>query len=250
MGWKKLSFGLRKTSPNFVKTLIIIPSYNEQDNIARLCETLLSNNSECEVLVVDDSSDSTADIIKEEQKNEPRLHLIKRNGKGGRGTAVLDGFKFALEREYERIAEMDADFSHNPEEFSTLLKASGPNVMVIGSRYSKGSQIVGWPLSRRLFSKCANFYASCVLGIGIHDYTNGYRVYGREALQKLDMSKITGIGYIVLSEISYQLFKKGVQFVEVPTVFVNRRRGVSNFSWKEIQEAFTSVIRIKLSYGK
>ncbi len=233
-----------------MKTLVIIPSYNEYENIVKLCEALLADNSETEVLVVDDSSDNTAELVAEKQKIEPRLSLIKREVKGGRGSAVLEGFKFALARDYERIAEMDADFSHDPREFESLLAASADNTVVIGSRYVKGSRIVGWPLSRRIFSKCANFYANSVLGIGIHDYTNGYRIYGREALEKLDMSKITGLGYIVLSEISYQLFKKGVKFVEVPTVFVNRRRGVSNFSLKEVREAFTSVLRIKFNYGK
>lgn len=232
------------------KTLIIIPSYNESDNIVRLIDVLLSNNRETEVLVVDDSSDNTADLVKSRQVGEPRLHLIKRQGKGGRGTAVLDGFRYALARDYKLIAEMDADFSHDPQEFPTLLAVSGNNTLVIGSRYLSESKIVGWPLQRRIFSKLANFYANTLLGIGIHDYTNGYRVYGRGALEKLDMTKIKGVGYIVLSEISYQLFKKGVKFVEVPTLFVNRRRGISNFSLKEIKEAFTSVIRVKMNYGK
>ena len=232
------------------KTLIIIPSYNESENIIRLIDVLLLENQNTDVLVVDDSPDNTADLVREKQASEPRLFLIKRQGKGGRGTAILEGFKFALARDYKLIAEMDADFSHDPHEFHTLVAVSGDNTMVIGSRDIKGSKIVNWPLQRVLFHKFANFYANIILRIGIHDYTNGYRVYGRGALEKLDMSKIKGIGYIVLSEISYQLFKKGVQFKEVPTVFVNRRRGVSNFSLKEITEAFTSVIRVKLNYKK
>ncbi len=232
------------------KTLIIIPSYNESDNIVNLINVLLKENQNTDVLVVDDSSDNTADLVKNRQLDESRLHLIKRQGKGGRGTAVLEGFRFALARDYKLVAEMDADFSHNPKEFQSLIAVSGDNTLVIGSRYLKPSKIVGWPIQRRVFSKFANFYANTILRIGIHDYTNGYRVYGRGALEKLDMSKIKGIGYIVLSEISYQLFKKGVKFVEVPTLFINRRRGVSNFSLKEIKEAFTSVIRVKLNYGK
>ncbi len=232
------------------KTLIIIPCYNESENIIQLTEALLAENQNTHVLVVDDSSDNTADLVRERQKVEPKLFLIKRQGKGGRGTAVLDGIKFGLERDYEFIAEMDADFSHNPKEFQSLMKVADTNTMVIGSRDLKESKIVGWPLNRTLFHKFANIYANIILGIGIKDYTNGYRVYGREALKKLDFSQIKGIGYIVLSEISYQLFRKGVKFVEVPTIFVNRRRGVSNFSLKEITEAFTSVIRVRLNYGK
>lgn len=232
------------------KILIIIPSYNEKENIIKLINVLLSENQNTDVLVVDDSLDNTAELIKNRQAGEPHLFLIKRLGKGGRGTAVLEGFKFALARDYGLIAEMDADFSHDPHELKSLVAVSGDNTSVIGSRYLKQSKIVGWPIQRRIFSKLANFYANAVLGIGIHDYTNGYRVYGRGALEKLDMSKIKGVGYVVLSEISYQLFKKGVKFVEVPTLFVNRRRGVSNFSLKEIIEAFTSVLRVRFNSGR
>ena len=229
------------------KTLVIIPCYNESENIIRLVDVLLSLGKNVEVLVVDDSADNTADLVRERQRGERRLHLIKRQGKGGRGTAVLEGFQFALARDYQLIAEMDADFSHDPKELPSLINVSRNNVMVIGSRDIKGSKIIGWPMKRILFHKLANFYANIILGIGIRDYTNGYRVYGRGALQKLDISKINGIGYIVLSEISYQLFKKGVEFKEVPIVFVNRQRGASNFSMKEITEAFLSVLKVRFN---
>ncbi len=232
------------------KTLVIIPSYNESENIVKLISVLLGENQSIDVLVVDDSLDNTAELVKERQVGEPRLHIIKRQGKGGRGTAVLEGFKFGLARDYRFIAEMDADFSHDPKEFKSLLAVSGDNVLVIGSRYLRESRIIGWPLSRRIFSKLANFYANMVLRANIHDYTNGYRIYGRGALEKLDVPKIKGMGYIVLSEILYQLFRDGVSLVEVPTIFINRKKGTSNFSLKEITEAFTSVIRIRLSYGK
>jgi len=232
------------------KTLIIIPSYNESENIVRLIDFLLSDNANTDILVIDDSSDNTAELVKKRQAGEPRLFLIKRQGKGGRGTAVLDGFRFALARDYQLIAEMDADFSHDPREFKSLVAVSGDNTLVIGSRDLNGSKIVGWPLGRTVFHRLANIYANIILGIGIHDYTNGYRVYGRGAIEKLDMSKIKGVGYIVLSEISYQLFKKGVKFIEVPTLFVNRRRGVSNLSFKEVKEAFLSVLRVRFNYNK
>jgi dolichol-phosphate mannosyltransferase len=233
-----------------LKTLVIIPCYNESENIVKLIDALLVLPVSVDVLVVDDSADNTAELVRSRQANEPRLHLIKRHGKGGRGTAVLDGIDFGMAHGYERIAEMDADFSHDPREFPKLLAVSGDNVMVIGSRDLKESKIVGWPWKRTYFHYLANFYANLILRIGIKDYTNGYRIYGRGALQKLDRSKIKGIGYIVLSEISYQLFRRGVKFIEVPTVFVNRARGASNFSMKEIKEAFTSVIRVRLNYGK
>ncbi len=227
------------------KTLIIIPTYNESENILRLVDALLSESKNADVLVVDDGVDNTADLVRSRQVSESRLFLIKRPHKGGRGSAVLDGFKFALASSYERIAEMDADFSHDPREFASLLAASDDNTLVIGSRYLKESTIEGWPLSRKAFSKCANIYANAILRIGISDYTNGFRVYGRRALEQLDILRIKEQGYIVLSEISYQLFRKGVTFVEVPTRFVNRRRGVSSFSLKEIREAFMCILRIR-----
>ena len=227
------------------RTLIIIPSYNEQDNIASLIDTLFSLSLNADILIVDDSSDGTADVVRKKQVGEPRLFLNKRAVKSGRGSAVLEGFCFALARDYQRIVEMDADLSHDPKELPSLMAVSGPNTLVIGSRYLKDSKIRNWPLARTVFSRLANVYAEAVLGIGIHDYTNGYRVYGREALEKLEPEKIESSGHIVLSEIAYQLFCKGVTFREVPTVFVNRLRGSSTFSISLIVEAFLSVLRIR-----
>ena len=231
------------------KNLVIIPTYNEQENIIRLVETLFALNLDLDILVIDDGNDRTTDLIKKKQADSANLYFIKRVGKAGRGSAVLEGLKFGLAKDYQYLIEIDADFSHRPEELPSLLTLAAPNTLVIGSRYAKGSKIVNWPLKRRIFSRLANFYADLILGIGIRDYTNGYRIYGREALEKLDFDKIKASGYIVLSEIAYQLFLKGVEFRETPTVFVNRRRGVSNFSMKEISEAFLSVLRIKRDLG-
>lgn len=227
------------------KTLIVIPAYNEEENIIRLTDRLFTLDPNWEILVVDDGQDKTANLIAERQKNQPRLRLIKRTGKLGRGTAVIAGLQYGLHNGFEFMVEMDADFSHNPDELPELLKLAAPNRLVIGSRYVSGSKIIGWPLSRRIFSSLANFYAGVILGIGIHDYTNGYRVYGRQAVEMLDFSKIKSSGYIVLSEIAYQLFKRGVEFKERPTLFVNRSRGASNFSLKEIKESLFSVLRIR-----
>jgi dolichol-phosphate mannosyltransferase len=227
------------------RILVIIPSYNEQENIGRLVERLLALPLTPDVLVVDDGADRTAEIVRELQTRHPNLFLIKREGKGGRGSAVLAGIRFGLERDYAYLVEMDADFSHDPDELPRLFEAAHENGVVIGSRYVAGSRIENWPLKRRIFSRFANLYANAVLGIGIRDYTNGYRIYDRHAIEKLDMSRITATGYIVLSEISYQLFRKGVTFVERPIRFVNRARGGSNLSLKEIKEAFTAVWKIK-----
>lgn len=232
------------------RTLVTIPTYNEQENISKLIDVLFDLDKDLDILVVDDGKDKTSDVVKEKQKNNLNLFLIKRSEKSGRGKAVLEGLKFGLQKDYQYFVEMDADFSHDPLELPLLLEVAGSNTLVIGSRYAPGSKIINWPLRRRVFSYLANKYAGFVLGMGITDYTNGYRVYGRGALSKLNFGKIKTSGFIVLSEISYQLYKKGVVLKEVPTVFVNRRDGVSNFSLKEIKESFVSVLRIRKDFNK
>lgn len=230
------------------KTLITIPTFNEAENIGRLVERLLAMESNIHVLVVDDSSpDGTAEIVKSLQpKSNGRLHVIKRTGKGGRGSAVLEGFRFGLTSDYALFMEMDADFSHNPEEIpSFFTKIAEGYDMVLGSRYLPTSKIYDWGWKRTFFSRWANRYARLVLGIPMSDYTNGYRCYTRSAIEALDMNIIEAKGYVVLSEVAYQLHLKGLKIGEVPTIFVNRRRGISNLSSHEIKEAFMSVIRIR-----
>lgn len=231
------------------KNLVIIPTYNEEENIGNLVEKLLSLPEGYDVVVVDDGSDGTEALLMGMKESRPGLFLIKRKVKSGRGTAVLEGIKFGLSKGYEYLIEMDADFSHNPDELASLMKVADQNTVVIGSRYVPRSKILNWPLRRRIFSKCANFYADLVLRIGIKDYTDGYRVYGRLAAEKIDYDLVRSTGYIVLSEIAYQLFLKGVSFKEVPIIFVNRSRGSSSFSFKEITEALFSVIRLRRRYG-
>ncbi len=230
-------------------TFVVIPTFNEKENIKALVNALLSGYSLAGVIVVDDGSpDGTGAIIKEIAKGNPKVHLIERRGKGGRGSACLAGFRKAMELGADFVVEMDADFSHDPRELGRLLDVSQTVGLVIGSRYVKGSRIVGWGLQRRIFSRFANFYARRCLGIPICDYTNGYRRYSRSALEKLEFDRIVSKGYIVLSEISYQLFRKGESFAEVPITFVNRRRGNSNVDLREIREAFAAVLRIRRQY--
>jgi len=229
------------------KTLVIIPTYNERENIAKLVESVTGQNLGLDILVVDDGNDGTDQLILELQKTRENLFLIHRSGKGGRGSAVIEGLKYGLEKNYDFLVEMDADFSHDPQALGELLAKAAPDTVVIGSRYMRGSKIVGWPLSRRIFSKFANFYASVVLGLGYSDYTNGYRVYPAALVRKLDLNAIRAKGYIVLSELSFALSKVGAEFAEVPIVFVNRARGVSNFSLKEIKEAFLSVVKVRFA---
>ncbi len=228
-------------------TLVIIPSFNERENIASLIEADLSLSPALDVLVVDDGSpDGTAQIVRELQGTYlNRLHLIERAGKGGRGSAVLAGLTFGLERDYQALMEMDADFSHRPEEIPSLLAALAQYDWVVGSRYLRKSEIRGWGWRRTIFSALANRYARAILRIPIYDYTNGFRAYRRSAVEALEMDRIVAKGYVVLSEVAYQLYRKRLTVGEVPTLFINRRRGQSNLSFKEISEAFLSVLRIR-----
>ncbi|MFH1582986.1 MAG: polyprenol monophosphomannose synthase [Candidatus Falkowbacteria bacterium] len=225
--------------------LVIIPTYNEQENIINLINKLNFLKLDLDILIVDDGSDKTADLVRQNQERLPNLFLIKRQGKSGRGSAVIEGFKYGLQKDYQYFVEMDADFSHEPDELPGLLKLAESNGIVIGSRYVKGSKIINWPMRRRIFSKLANIYANLILKIGIKDYTNGYRVYQRAAIAKLELDKIKAVGYIALSEIAYQLFKKDIKIIENKSIFINRKRGSSNFSLKEIKESFLAVLRIK-----
>jgi dolichol-phosphate mannosyltransferase len=229
------------------KTLVIIPAYNERDNIQKLISQIFSLNVGLDILIVDDGQDGTDKLVLEMKQQHPDLFLIKRANKAGRGSAVIEGLKFGLGKNYEYLVEMDADFSHDPGELPQLLDKVAPDTVVIGSRYVRGSKIAGWPAARRIFSKLANFYAGVVLGLGYHDYTNGYRVYPRVLVRQLNFAAIRSAGFVVLSEIAHQLSEIGAKFVEVPIVFVNRKRGASNFSLREIRESFLSILRIKFS---
>lgn len=228
------------------KILVIIPTYNEESNILRLLDKLLKLPLRLDILVVDDGDDQTANLLSRRQTSEPRLFFIKRQGKLGRGSAVVEGIKFGLAHDYDFLVEMDADFSHDPEELPNFINLASPNRVVIASRYLKTSQILNWPTRRRIISRLANWYARAILRVPLHDYTNGYRVYGREALKKIDFAKIQFRGFIVLSEIVYQLYQQGVEFREQKTVFVNRKQGASSFSFREISEAFWAIWKIRM----
>jgi len=228
---------------------IIIPCYNEVENIGRLIEKVIEIVPEAMIIVVDDNSpDGTANIVRNKMANDRKVSLILREGKGGRGSASIEGMKEALKRGADIIIEMDADFSHNPSELPLLIKATERYDMVIGSRYKSSSRIKGWPIVRRFFSKIANIYARFMLGIPITDYTNGYRAYKRGVLSAVDFARINRSGYVVLSEMAMNIFAKGFAIGEVGTYFLNRRRGESNLSIGEIISAFTSVIDLRRRY--
>lgn len=234
------------------KILVVIPTYNERDNVGALCEELLSRPERPDVLVVDDNSpDGTAAEAEEVGRRYPgRLHVLRREGKGGRGGAVLAGFAWGSGGGYDYFFEMDADYSHRPGELPLFLEAARGADVVVGSRYLPASRIVNWPRARRFFSKLANSYARFFLRIPITDYTNGYRCYSRAAVEALDAGAVDASGYVVLSEVAYQLYRRGFRFADVPTEFVNRRRGESNLSPGEILSAFVGVLRLRARGGR
>jgi dolichol-phosphate mannosyltransferase len=236
----------------YSKTAIVIPTYNEKDNVEKLIQAISGISEDMTIVVVDDNSpDKTGEIADTLTKKYKNLKVIHRTKKNGRGGACIEGFKWALGAGSEYVFEMDADFSHDPIDIPRLLtKVLEGDDMVIGSRYLKDSKILNWGLKRTIFSKFANIYARVILGIPIHDYTNGYRCYTRKALEAIDFDRIEASGYIVLSEMSYQLHKKHFKIGEIPIVFANRKRGISNLSIHEITSAFTSVIRLKWNYMK
>jgi dolichol-phosphate mannosyltransferase len=231
-----------------LKILIVIPTYNEAENIERLVRTLLDLKAAPDVLVVDDSSpDGTGDIADALTVEFPdRVSVVHRKVKDGRGGAVLTGLARGLADGYDILFEMDADFSHDPAEIPAFLEAVKKYYFVIGSRYLPESKIIDWPLARTFFSRLANRYARFFLRIPITDYTNGYRCYRRDALEKLDFDAIDSKGYIVLSEIAWQLYRAGFSVGEIPTVFVNRRRGESNLSLGEVFRAFTGILKLRI----
>jgi dolichol-phosphate mannosyltransferase len=229
-----------------LKILVVIPTYNEAGNIERLVRDLLELRAAPDVLVVDDSSpDGTGEIADALAAEFPgRVSVVHRKVKDGRGGAVLAGLARGLAGGYDLLFEMDADFSHDPAEIPAFLDAIKRYYFVIGSRYLPGSKVVDWTAVRKFFSRWANRYARFFLRIPITDYTNGYRCYRADALKKLDFGAIDGKGYIVLSEIAWQLYRAGFSVGEVPTVFVNRRRGESNLSLGEVFKAFTGVLKL------
>jgi dolichol-phosphate mannosyltransferase len=229
--------------------LVIIPTYNEKENIEKMILKVFSLPKSFEILIVDDSSpDGTAEIVKGMQAQFPdRLHIIERQGKLGLGTAYIAGFKWALQRDYAYIFEMDADFSHNPEDLIHLYKAcfEGDADIAIGSRYITGVNVVNWPISRVLLSYFASIYVRFISGMKIKDTTAGFKCYRREVLETIDLDAIRFKGYAFQIEMKYTAYKIGFHLKEVPIVFINRVEGVSKMSGGIFNEAFFGVIQLK-----
>ena len=229
--------------------IVIIPTYNEKENIENIIRKVFSFIDVFHVLVVDDGSpDGTADIVKQLQNEyEGLLHLEERKDKLGLGTAYIHGFNWALKHKYEYIFEMDADFSHNPADLS-LLKSACVNGadLAIGSRYIKGVNVVNWPMSRVLMSYFASVYVRLITGINIQDATAGFKCYRRIVLETIPLDKIKFIGYAFQIEMKFTAIKYGFNVVEIPIIFTDRTEGTSKMSTKIFKEAFWGVIQIKL----
>jgi dolichol-phosphate mannosyltransferase len=233
-------------SPN----LVIIPTYNEKENIENIIRAVFAQEVVFELLIIDDGSpDGTANIVKQLQKEFPdRLHILERKGKLGLGTAYIAGFKWALERKYDYVFEMDADFSHNPNDLVKLYKAcnEGGADVAIGSRYVSGVNVVNWPIGRVLMSYFASKYVRFVLGMKIADTTAGFKCYKRKVLETIELDKIRFKGYAFQIEMKFTAYKCGFKLVEVPIIFINRELGTSKMSGGIFGEAFLGVIQLKL----
>ena len=231
------------------RKLVIIPTYNEKENIADIIAAVFALEGNFHVLVIDDGSpDGTADIVKQLQVQESeRLHLLQRAGKLGLGTAYLMGFKWALEKGYDYIFEMDADFSHNPADLLRLYKACSEEGadMVIGSRYCNGVSVVDWPIGRIIMSYFASAYVRYTLGMKVYDTTAGFVCYSRKVLETIDLDAVKMKGYGFQIEMKYTAYKLGFTLKEVPIIFINRQKGTSKMSGGIFGEAFWGVLGLR-----
>jgi dolichol-phosphate mannosyltransferase len=229
------------------RALVIVPTYNERFNIARLIPAVLAQDPSLEVLVVDDGSpDGTGAIVDGIAANNARVHVIHRASKLGLGTAYIAGFRWALERKYDLVFEMDADFSHNPERLPEFLEAIRESDVVLGSRYQNGHvNVVNWPMSRLFLSYGANIYARFVTGLPIFDTTGGFKCFRRNVLESIDLNSVKSNGYAFQIEMSYRAWKRGFQLFEIPIIFVDRTEGVSKMSKKIVRDAMWMVWRLR-----
>jgi len=230
------------------KALIIIPTFNEAENIVNIINELVAINYEdvtIEILVVDDnSSDGTAMLVK--NLNYKRVHIIERPSKLGLGTAYIRGFKFAIENNFDYVFEMDADFSHDPKAIPGFLDKLKQYDLVIGSRYIQGIAVVNWPLSRLMISIGASYYSRMITFLPVKDVTAGFMSYRVDSLKQIDLDKVKSNGYSFQIEMKFRMWKKGFKLIEIPILFVDRRAGVSKMSHKIVYEAMYMVWKLKL----
>ncbi len=226
-----------------MKSLVCIPTYNEKENIEAIVTAVLGvTGSETHILVIDDNSpDGTGEIVKRLQADSVRLHLLSRAGKEGLGRAYIAGFKWGLENGYDVIVEMDADFSHRPEDLVKILKAIETHDFVVGSRWVHDGRTINWGLGRKFISRGGSFYTRTILGYPLADWTGGFNAWTKETLQKIDLDQVKSNGYSFQIELKYRALRAGCKGVEVPIVFEDRRVGQSKMTTKIVTEAFTRV---------
>jgi dolichol-phosphate mannosyltransferase len=226
-------------------TLVVVPTYNERENLPPLTQRLLNLPVAVDVLVVDDNSpDGTGQLADELTKKHASVHVLHRTEKSGLGRAYIAGFKWALERGYEFVFELDGDFSHNPDDIPMFLEAAKRADLVLGSRYLNGIRIINWPLSRLMLSKSAAKYVQIVTGMPFSDPTGGYKCFRRKSLQALDLESVRSNGYSFQIELTHKLWRRGLEVVEVPIVFTDRFQGHSKMSGHIVSEAFWMVWRL------
>ena len=230
-----------------MKRLVIIPTYNEKANIEKLINDIqLLDIENLDILIIDDNSpDGTGEIIKNLQKENDNIFIIEREGKLGLGTAYIRGFKYALKNNYDQIAQMDADYSHDPKDLIKLFKAVEKYDWVIGSRYKSGINVVNWPLSRLILSYGANIYSRIITGMKIQDGTAGFKCWNKNVLAKIKLDEVKSHGYSFQIEMNFRAWKAGFKFFEVPIVFTDRTLGESKMSKKIVHEAIFMVWKLK-----
>ena len=232
------------------ETLVIIPTYNERENLPQILPRLLALPVKVDVLVVDDNSpDGTGQIADEFAAKESRVHVLHRAGKEGLGRAYCAGFLWALERNYELIFEMDGDLSHNPADIPAFLEAAKDADLVVGSRYSNGIRVINWPLNRLMLSLTAAKYVQIITGMPITDPTGGYKCFRRKTLQLLDLENIRSNGYSFQIEMTHKVWRKRLRVAEVPIIFTDRFQGRSKMSWNIVEEALLMVWRLWAQNG-
>jgi dolichol-phosphate mannosyltransferase len=229
------------------QALVIVPTYNERENVIKLVDAVLAQDPRLQVLVVDDGSpDGTGDLVRERSMGDSRVHLLSREKKLGLGTAYVAGFKWALSRDYDFVFEMDADFSHDPSHLPQFLDAIRDADLVLGSRYREGKvTVVNWPMARLVLSYFANVYARFVTGLDLWDATGGFKCFRRKVLETIDLDDVRSNGYAFQIEMSFRAWQLGFRIVEIPIVFVDRTEGESKMSKRIVREAIWMVWRLR-----
>jgi len=254
-----VNFRQRRLAPNpffaytggdMEKTVVIVPTYDERDNVGPISQAVLGIAPEANLLFVDDNSpDGTGQLLDDLAKADPRIHVLHRPGKQGLGRAYLAGFQWALANGYELIFEMDADFSHDPKEIPNFIQAAAEADLVLGSRYIGGIRVMNWPISRLLLSTGASAYVRAVTGMPVWDPTGGFKCFHRRVLEAIDLDHITSNGYSFQIEMTHTAWMKGFRIREIPIIFEDRRMGYSKMSMGIAREAFTMVLKLAARNG-